>query len=162
MPHSIAKQDLQAQRVIVAPRRIKRSEIAATITSALGDIFQYAQQHGLALSGHPFTRYRDFGAGLITIEPGMRIVASATGASAPPPANGVGSVFEDTLPAGPAMTTVHMGPYDALNEAYAALESWMESHGVQAAGAPWESYITDPAEFPDPKDWKTEIAWPVR
>ena len=38
----------------------------------------------------------------------------------------------------------------------------MESNGVPAAGAPWESYITDPAEYPDPKDWKTEVCWPFR
>jgi len=31
-----------------------------------------------------------------------------------------------------------------------------------AAGAPWESYVTDPADYPDPADWKTEIFWPVK
>ena len=38
----------------------------------------------------------------------------------------------------------------------------MESQGLASAGAPWESYITDPTEHPDPKDWKTEVCWPVR
>jgi AraC-like DNA-binding protein len=57
--------------------------------------------------------------------------------------------------------TIHAGPYETLQEAYAALESWIESNGLRPAGAPWEDYITDPAEFPDPKDWKTEVCWPV-
>jgi AraC family transcriptional regulator len=57
---------------------------------------------------------------------------------------------------------VHAGPYDTLQEAYAALETWMESEGLPPAGPPWESYITDPGEHPDPKDWKTEVSWPVK
>jgi AraC family transcriptional regulator len=58
-------------------------------------------------------------------------------------------------------TTVHAGPYDKLPDAYAAIEQWMEAEGLVAAGAPWESYLNDPSDFPDPKDWKTEVSWPV-
>jgi AraC family transcriptional regulator len=71
-------------------------------------------------------------------------------------------VVEDTLPGGPAATTVHAGSYETLSDAYGAVEAWMQSHGLPSAGAPWESYITDPTEHPDPRDWKTEVCWPVR
>ena len=54
------------------------------------------------------------------------------------------------------------GPYDKLQDAYAALEEWMGSEGFSPAGAPWESYVTDPAQYPNPADWKTEVFWPVR
>jgi effector-binding domain-containing protein len=40
-------------------------------------------------------------------------------------------------------------------------ERWMEAQGFRAAGAPWEAYLTDPAEHPDPADWRTEICWPI-
>ena len=63
---------------------------------------------------------------------------------------------------GPAAVAVHMGPYDKLQETYAAMERWMQQQGVRAAGAPWESYITDPADHPDPADWRTEVYWPLR
>ncbi len=36
--------------------------------------------------------------------------------------------------------------------------------GVLPAGpaaAPWESYVTDPAQHPDPADWRTEVYWPL-
>ncbi len=174
MSYSIVKKALVPQPVLVVRRRVKRSEIAIAITEALPQIFQYAQERGIALAGHPFTRYVEIGAGLLTIEPGMRVVGSpaaapsggadqdtlASGASAAAPPDG--GVIEDTLPGGPAATTVHAGPYDTLQDAYAALETWMESEGVPPAGAPWESYITDPGEHPDPKDWKTEVSWPVK
>jgi AraC family transcriptional regulator len=160
MSYQVVEKELAAQPVLVARRRVKRSEIAAAIVEVLPRIFQYAQQHGLALEGHPFTRYVDVGAGLLTIEPGIRVAGGGLG-RAPQGQPQDGGVVEDTLPAGPAATTMHAGPYESLSEAYAALETWMEAQGRTAAGAPWESYITDPAQHPDPKDWRTEVSWPV-
>ena len=162
--YSIVRKDLAEQPVLLVRRRVKRSEIAATIGAVLPSIFQYAQARGIALSGHPFTRYSAGGLGLLTIEPGMRIVgprpsdASAVGQSG----SGTHEVIVDVLPAGPAATTVHNGSYETLQDAYAALESWMESNAIEPAGPPWESYITDPAEHPDPKDWRTDVSWPIR
>ena len=59
MAYGIEKKELAAQPVLVASRRVKRSEIVTAITEVLPHIFQYAQQHGIALSGHPFTRYTE-------------------------------------------------------------------------------------------------------
>jgi AraC family transcriptional regulator len=163
MSYSIVTKDLAPQPVLIVRRRVKRSEIAAAIGESLPHIFQYAQQHGIPLAGHPFTRYVDVGAGLMTIEPGMRVAGPrqpSERTAAPPP--GESAVIEDVLPGGPAVTTIHEGSYETLSEAYGALEKWMESERLPVAGAPWESYITDPAEHPDPKDWKTEVCWPVK
>ena len=153
MAYSITKKELAPQAVLIVRRRVKRSEIAATIGEVLPKIFVYAQQNGIALAGLPFTRYVEMGPGLITMEPGMRVTS--------PGAAGQGEVIADALPGGPAATTIHAGPYDKLSEAYAAIEHWMDTEGLVAAGAPWESYLNDPADYPDPKDWKTEIFWPV-
>jgi AraC family transcriptional regulator len=157
MSYEIVKKDLAEQPVLVVRKRVQRTDIATTIANVLPGIFQYAQQRGLALSGHPFTRYPQIGPGMVTMEPGMRISGSSGGAGA-----AVEGVVEDMLPAGPAATTVHSGPYETLQQAYAALEVWIESHGFEAAGPPWEAYITDPGEHPDPKDWRTEVVWPIR
>ena len=177
MAYDVVEKELAAQPVLVVRRRVKRSEIGATIAEVLPHIFQYAQQHGLALAGHPFTRYLDIGAGLLTIEPGIRVVGRQTDAPREAPAgeglsaeeiaqfassaSGTASVVEETLPGGPVATTVHAGPYESLSDAYAALETWMASNRRAAAGPPWESYITDPAEHPDPQDWRTEVSWPL-
>ena len=153
MSYSIIRKELAPQPVLIVRRRVKRSDIAATIGEALPHIFIHAQQNGIALAGLPFTRYVEMGPGMITMEPGMRV-------SSPNP-SGQGEIIADTLPGGPAVTTVHSGPYDKLTEAYAALEQWMDAHGLTPAGAPWECYLNDPSEHPNPKDWKTEVFWPV-
>jgi AraC family transcriptional regulator len=163
--YSVAKKDLAPQPVLVVRRRAKRSEIASTIAEALPHVFLYSQQNGIALAGLPFTRYVEMGPGLVTMEPGMRVAAPGQDSNSIDAAwtrtSGDGEVARDTLPGGPVATTMHIGSYDKLTEAYAAIEQWIEAQGLVAAGAPWESYVTDPGEVPDPKDWKTEVFWPV-
>jgi len=155
MTYSIQKTTLSAQPVLVIRRSIKRSEIAATIAECLHKIFLAAQQSGIALMGPPFMRCVETGPGLMTVEPGVRINGAAANVAPG------GEVVLETLPGGEAATTVHMGKYEDLPEAYAAIQHWMKAEGLQMGGAPWEMYVTDPGDYPDPKDWKTEIYWPL-
>lgn len=155
MAYLITKKEIAAQPVIVVRRRIKPSEVAATLGEALGLVFTHAQQKGIALAGQPFTRYLEWGPGLWTIEAGMPVVANTSEAPRETGAR------PDVLPGGFVATTTHAGPYDQLSEAHAAVQQWIEAEGLTAAGAPWEVYTTDPADYPDPKDWKTEVFWPV-
>jgi len=157
MTYTIEKKNLEPQPVLVVQRRVKRSDIAATIGGTLGLVFSYAQKNGIALSGFPITRYLESGPGMVTMQPGMRIASAGAGAAAEDE-----DVKLDTLPGGAVVMTMHAGSYDQLMEAYAALEVWIAEQGLTPAGAPWEAYVNDPGDFPDPKDWKTEVFWPVK
>jgi AraC family transcriptional regulator len=157
VPYTVTRKEIAPQPVLILSRRVKRSEIPATIAESLGQIFVYAQQHGVALTGLPFTRYTEMGPGLITMEPGMRIVPGGPA----PESSDESSVTADTLPGGPVATTMHSGPYEGLPEAYAAIEQWIEAEGLTPVGAPWESYVNDPSEHADPAEWKTEVFWPL-
>lgn len=156
MAYSISKKEITEQPVLVVRRRIKPSEVATTLGAALGQVFQYAQQNGIALAGQPFTRYIEWGPGIWTIEAGLPVTAAVAKTSSE------GDVRADVLPGGLAATATHTGPYDKLHEAHAAIQQWMEAQGLQSAGAPWEVYVTDPADYPDPKDWKTDVFWPAQ
>jgi AraC family transcriptional regulator len=149
---SIDRQTLAAQPVVFVRLRAARHELPTAIGEGLGKSFTYAQKAGLAIAGRPFVRYPSTGPGLLTIEAGAPLAAEAPGE---------GEVEAGSLPGGPAVVALHAGPYDQLSETYAAMERWMETNGVRPGGAPWESYITDPADFPDPGDWRTEVYWPL-
>jgi AraC family transcriptional regulator len=153
MEYSITTKELLPQPVLMVRRRVKPSAVAATLGEALGLVFHYAQRTGAALAGEPLTRYLEWGPGLWTIEAGMPIAA---------PVPGDGDVAAETLPGGLVATMTHAGPYDKLTESHAAIQVWIEEQGLVPSGAPWESYVTDPADYPDPADWKTEIFWPVQ
>ena len=155
MAYLIVKKEIAPQPVLVVKRRVKPSEIAKTLAETFPLIAIYAHRNGIALAGQPLTRYLEWGPGLLTIEAGMPVAAHG---SAPSDAE----VRADTLPGGLVAATTHTGSYDKLTEAHAALQQWIEAEGLSTAGAPWECYVTDPADYPDPNDWKTEIYWPIR
>jgi effector-binding domain-containing protein len=101
----------------------------------------------------------------VTIEAGLPIVASGNnfsdGESAPDAAAGASGIVADCLPGCPVATVTHSGRYEKLSEAHAAIQQWIEAQGLLAAGPPWETYTTDPADYPDPQDWKTDVFWPL-
>lgn len=160
MSYTVTKKELLPQAALIGRRRVDRSEIAKAIGEILPRAFRYAQEQGLTISGRPFARYMDVGPGLLTIEPGIPVASAGAHAH-----DGLSSdeskVMTATLPGGPAACTIHAGSYEGLRAAYGALEAWIESNGYVPSGAPWESYLTDPAEHPDPKDWRTEVVWPI-
>ena len=145
MTYSITKKKLAPQPVLVLRRQIQPSEIAQVLAEMFQKVFGDAQRNGVAPAGPPFARYLEMGRGLWTIEAGFPVADPSA----------------DTLPGGLAAVTTHAGPYDKLSEAHAAIQQWIAAEGFTAAGAPWESYVTDPADYPDPKDWKTEVFFPL-
>jgi AraC family transcriptional regulator len=155
VPVDIAVQDMPTIHALVKRKRIGRDEIAAALAECLSAVFGYAQRHGLGLTGPPFARYPEFSTESVVIEGGVPIAA--------PPADEPGEGIEVlTVPAGPAAVAIHRGPYDRLAETYRAIEDWLHSEGREAAGPPWESYLTDPGEYPDPETWQTEIVQPIK
>jgi len=149
---TIERRDLPAQPVLIVRRRIARADLQSTLADCFGRVFGHCHKAGLPMEGRPFTRYFSTGPGLWTIEAGKPMAAAAPGE---------GEIEAGTLPPGPAVVAVHSGSYDQLGDTYVAMEKWMEAQGLRPGEAPWESYITDPAEHPDPSEWRTEIYWPV-
>jgi AraC family transcriptional regulator len=149
---SIERRELTPAHVLIVRARCARRELSQTMAECFGKAFPYAMGTGVPLAGRPFTRYLSTGPGLFTIESGCVLAA---------PTPGTNDIEASSLPGGPAAVAMHGGAYDALSETYAEMERWMERNGLRPGGAPWESYITDPAEHPDPSDWRTEIYWPL-
>jgi AraC family transcriptional regulator len=164
MAHSIIKKQIVPQPALVVRRRIKASDVGKTLGEILPHIVMYAQRAGLALAGQPFTRYVEWGPGLWTIEAGMPVTALSKRpdrtSPVADPSGGI-EIKEDTLPGGLVATMTHNGSYEGLNGAHAAIQQWIEKQGLIARGAPWEVYVTDPADYPDPKDWRTDLFWPL-
>ena len=157
MEYKITTEERAEQPVLVIRKRVRRADIAATIGAELPKVFLHAQKQGIAISGFPVTRYVETSWGLVTLETGMRVASAARDAGE----TGEGDVIALQFPGGLTAVTVHAGPYDQLQNAYAALEEWMAAKGFKSRGAPWEAYLNDPGEHPDPAEWKTEVCWPV-
>ena len=149
---SIDRRELTERPVLFVQLKTARHELAAAIAEGVGKAYGHAQTAGIALAGHPYTRYLTAGPGLMDIQVGMPLAA---------PAASSGDVQAGVLPGGSAVVAIHAGPYEQLGETYAAIERYMQTNGLRPAGPPWEWYTTDPAQHADPADWRTEVSWPV-
>jgi AraC family transcriptional regulator len=152
MNYDITRQSIPESVFLYQQGRCSHADIAKTLASLFGAVFGYAMKNGVELRSPPTTIYEAWGPGMVTIHAGMMV------ASANPPAE----IHKATLPACEAAVTIHTGPYDGLGDAHAAVEQWLAEQGLDKAGPPREVYLTDPGEVPDPKQWKTQIIWPIR
>jgi AraC family transcriptional regulator len=149
---SITREERAAQPILFIRRRIGSAELQNTLGECFGALFGHAQKRGLAIAGFPLARYVSTGPGLWTVEPAVPLVT---------PAPGEGELQAGFLQAGPVAKGIHGGPYDELPETNVAIERWIEANGYRVDGPPWEWYVTDPAEHPNPADWRTEVYWPL-
>jgi AraC family transcriptional regulator len=152
MSLTITRKDFPGQPILCIRRRVARSELAGMLAECFGTLFGHGQRSGLPIAGWPLARYIAMGPGLWTVEAAMPLVSPATAA---------GDMQPGSLPAGPTAFAIHVGAYGQLAETHAAVERWIDVQGYQVGGAPWESYVTDPAQHPDPADWRTEVYWPL-
>jgi AraC-like DNA-binding protein/effector-binding domain-containing protein len=149
---SITRKQIEPQHILFIRRRIARSELQQTLGECFGKLFTHAAKNGLPIAGWPICRYASTGLGLWTVEPAIPLAT---------PASSEGEMQADVLPGGWVALGIHAGPYDQLSDTNAAIERWIEANGFNASGSPREHYVTDPAEHPDSKDWRTEVYWPL-
>ncbi|MDQ3338620.1 MAG: helix-turn-helix domain-containing protein [Myxococcota bacterium] len=153
MSVTVTRQELQPRIALVIRKKCAPTEVAQTLGECLPRVFAWATQQGVAFAGPPFTRYLPSGPGLLSLEAGLPIAA---------PSKGEGDIIATELPGGPAAVAIHEGAYDKLAETHVAVERWIEANKLESAGSPWETYLTDPGETPDPADWRTEVVYPLR
>jgi AraC family transcriptional regulator len=153
MSSTVVKKHLEQTPILFMRRRVEHDQIAQALGELLPAVYGHAMKHGIPMAGPPFCRYENWTQGGVTLEAGLPIAAAA---------EGEGDIVAGTLAGGPVATTIHIGPYDGLPKAHAALERWFADNGLEPAGAPWESYLTDPGEVPDPAQWQTAIIRPIR
>lgn len=80
----------------------------------------------------------------------------------PADARGQGRIVCDLLPGGLCATIRHLGPYALLHRSYEHLAAWMQRHGSEATGAPREIYLVGPTDTTDPRNYETDVIWPIR
>jgi hypothetical protein len=145
--HTQARQPYVAVRDTVAMARIGE---------AMGPLFErlygWLGAQGVSPVGAPWARYLMVGSDELELEIGAPVAEA--------PAVGDG-LIAGVLPACEVATTLHMGPYDRLPEAYAAVNAWLEAEGWQIAGAMWEIYENGPDSEPDPGRWRTTVVFPI-
>ena len=104
----------------------------------LDQVYAFVRRGGATQDGHNVMLYWDD-------VPNVEVGVEVTGSFEPS-----GSIIPSVLPAGEVASTVHRGPYDALEEAHVAIKAWCLSHRHSLTGVRWEIYgdwHSDPADL---------------
>jgi len=152
MSYQIATQSMPLTTVLYQSATVPAEQIADALGKILPAVYQFAIASGATLVGPPMARYPKMGPGMVTIEAGIAVASGASGSDEIELGEWLG---------GTAAVTVHTGPYDGLGDAHQAMDVWVHENGMQQSAPPTEIYLTDPGEVPDPKDWQTQVIWPV-
>ena len=125
MDYLIAIHHVEPQPIVSSRDRRKQDALPGFIKTAIPELLGRLRLLGVGPSGPPFVIYHDFGAEGIDAEvsvPTDEPVATA------------GRIERRVLPAMTVARAVHVGPYEKLRDAYAALWNWIRGHGLETAG----------------------------
>jgi DNA-binding transcriptional MerR regulator/effector-binding domain-containing protein len=65
------------------------------------------------------------------------------------------------VPGGPVAVTVHRGPFDELDRAYAALGTFVNERGIGTRAPIRENYVVSALDGSDGESLVTEVCWPL-
>jgi effector-binding domain-containing protein len=152
MVYEIATHHVEPQAIVSIRGRRQQDDLPAFIRAAFSDLLGRLRLLGVSPSGPPFVIYHGFGADGIDAEVSVPIDQSVTA---------TGKVESRVLPAMTAARTLHVGPYEKLGGAYAALTDWTADHGFESAGPIQERYLNGPGDCVASSEYRTEIDMPI-
>lgn len=147
-------------KVVELPRQPTLVTTFTALPETLGEQFLHhlprvldvAIDQRCKLAGAPFVRYLGSQGDDMVVEIGLILRDDP---------QGEGDIAANALPAGPAVTTIHVGPYETLGTAHAELRQWAQQTGRMPASPLFELYVSDPADGDDPAGWRTEVYLPL-
>ena len=135
--------------VTIAPQRARRLVGLTTVarTDDIGpDTFELCKRVAALLGDGEITTLYP-----VDLEETFALTAGIVGATPSPAAE------EHELPAGDWASTLHVGPYEELPVAYAALLEHLRAHGLEPVAPIAETYMNDPTQVP-PAELVTRLA----
>ena len=152
MTYECERIEQSAQPTLVVRRRRAVERLPEVLGPAWGLVMARAADVGAEPVGAPFAAF--FNTDMQDLDVAIGFVVDRVVA-------GAGEVEAGEIPAGTAVQCMHVGPFDRLGEAYAAVRSWMGERGLEHAGPAFEHYLDDPDDTPI-EQVRTLIVIPVR
>jgi len=140
---------LDSVALAVVRRQVTRPELSAAVRDGCGRAFAFARRHNLK-AGRNVAVYWD---GSIRLDAGVEM---------PEMFAEEGDIVRSATPAGLTAFVSHVGPYDRLGAAHAAICDWCAAQGRRLAGPNWEIYGHWQSEWnADPSRIHTDVYYQV-
>ncbi len=120
-------------------------------------IVAFMGQNNIAINGMPFTIYQD-----MNMENNTVIMSNALPVNEKVIITGDTDILCDYMPKMKVLKATLKGNYTYLSEAWKKTMAYITEKDLEQTNyKPFEFYITDPGDFPNPADWITEIYIPI-
>lgn len=130
------------------------NQIGNAIAQTLPKVMDYMIANHIDMPSTPFAFYHRWDpAGTTEFSTGMFVSK---------PEKGSGDVQPFTIYKNKIVAATYFGPYEKIEVAYKAIDEWAKKNNKVLEQSPWEEYITDPGENPDPATWETKVCFVVR
>ena len=118
-------------------------------------LYTYALRNETSPTGHPYAIYHEpwDSIGMNFVEAGISTIDHISGE------NEIQSVMS---PGGKVVKAIYFGPYEKIYPVYRAIKQYMKVLDLESAGNPWEVYVTDPMQEPDPTKRETIVYFPIK
>ena len=144
--------ELEPQLTAALGEEVRLSKLPIFFGCAYPKVMAAIEEAGAQIIGPPFGFYPKMPTDSVLVEAGF--------ATSTPVASG--DVHSLMLPGGPAVSAVHVGPYETMEKTYTEMQKWVTSQGLEVGEAVVEYYLSDPESHPDPKTWETRIVWTLQ
>jgi effector-binding domain-containing protein len=152
LDYLVATHHVEPQPIVSIRGRRPADDVPAFIQGAFKDLFGRLRLLAVVPAGPPFVIYHEFAVDGIDAEVSVPIDR---------PISAAGRMVSRILPAMTVAGTVHLGSYEALSAAYAAVSGWIRDHGSEAAGPMQERYLNGPGDDVAASAYRTEVEIPV-
>lgn len=144
---------LESYPVLTIREKTTTDKIEETLGKLYGELMAELNKQALEQEGMPFATYHEWNPPTCDVEAGIatkslgkktaRVAAYETGTKE-------------------VVYLSHFGSYESTEASHIRLNEWMAENNREAAGPPFEVYVTDPGEEPDPAKWQTDIYYPLK
>jgi effector-binding domain-containing protein len=128
-------------------------EIEAYMSQSFEMVMTEASNAGLQMTGPPFSIWYQWEGDTFEFDNCIPVSGKT---------NTTGDVKNIRTYDGKVISVVHTGHYNTTGNSWEALENYLKENDLESNGDPWEVYLTNPQQEPDPAKWMTELVWPVK
>jgi len=139
--------DEKDQHFLKIKKRTPAQEIPIVLGTCYGEILTYMHEVNLKMSGAPFVIYYNMDMNDLEIDICIPLAVESKGR---------GHIQSDKMDKGQYISTLHIGPYQTLNNAYRSVTEYIQTNNIAITGIAYEFYLNDPQEVA-PEDLQTRI-----